>query len=385
MMRSIFPPCLRLSLLAAPIAILSLATVASAEIFDSAASCNVDQLRKDIANGADPNSKDGDGNSVLHWAARNAGFPCVEELLKHKVKLEVRNSDGETALMKAAISSNADDGAPARTVKLLLDAGADAKIPNRFGYSPLFALVVYGNGATLLFDPDLLKPDPVTGIPPYRDREFEVARLLLDHGADPSEVDGLQQSLIQFAVEKRAPALIDLLVSYGASLSVTTPQDNRSLLHVAAMNDRFFTVPYLLKKGLDINAKDADGGTPLMLAIANDNLRSAKILLDAGADKEATDAEGFTPLLYAAAKQKFGAMELLLNGGADINAKTTKSGATALHYAANKGWREGVELLLSRHANTKIENILGLTAADLARERRHSDVADLIDNNGKIR
>ncbi|MCR4264900.1 ankyrin repeat domain-containing protein [Nitratireductor sp. ZSWI3] len=352
-------------------------TGAFADIFEAAATCEADQLRAEIASGADPKAVDEEGNTVLHWAARNGGDACVELLLEQEPDLDARNDDGETPLMKAAISSASAEGA-LRSVQLLIDAGADASAPNKFGYSPLFALVVYGGGMTMVLDPALLEPDSKTGIPPHRDAEYDVAKLLLEHGADPNEIDDHGQSLMQFAVERRTPALIDLLVSHGGDLTVKKPPHDRSMLHTAAQNDRVVNIPYLLKQGLAIDGKDANGGTPLMLAAANGKLEATKTLLDAGADTEARDKRGFTPLIFAASEQHLDIVKALVEAGANPNARTSESGNTALQYAAHSGWLEGVKFLLINGADPLITNIQGTTARDFALRQGHTEVADLL-------
>ncbi|UXN75995.1 ankyrin repeat domain-containing protein (plasmid) [Devosia sp. A8/3-2] len=267
---------------------------ARADIIDAAATCDPAQLRAELAAGSDANAVDEDGNTVLHWAARNSGDACVEILNEHVLDLDARNNDGETALMKAAISSVSEQGA-LRSVQLLIDAGADPSIPNRFGYSPLFAPVVYGSGMMLMIPPSELQLDPETGIPPFKDIEYEMAKLLLDNGANPNEFDTHGQPLIQFAVEQRTPALIDLLVSRGADLTVLAPPKDHSMLHIAALRDRAINIPYLLKQGLDIDGRNALGATPLMLAAANSSMKSMSALLEAGADTDVADNEGITP------------------------------------------------------------------------------------------
>lgn len=59
-----------------------------------------------------------------------------------------------------------------------------------------------------------------------------------------------------------------------------------------------------LKKGLDPNIRDANGGTALHWAAARGNPEIVTLLLEAGADRTAADGEGRTPLDVARARGK---------------------------------------------------------------------------------
>ena len=55
----------------------------------------------------------------------------------------------------------------------------------------------------------------------------------------------------------------------------------------------------LLAKGADVNAKDDDGGTPLLIAVTLGNKEIAELLIANGADVNVKDKHGGTPLDWA--------------------------------------------------------------------------------------
>ena len=74
-----------------------------------------------------------------------------------------------------------------------------------------------------------------------------------------------------------------------------------------------------------------------------------------------------------------------LDAGADVNAKG-KYGRTPLHYAATRGLKKIIELLIARGAdvNTKIEvgDYKGQTPLDGAIQWNHTEIADLLRKHG---
>jgi len=69
---------------------------------------------------------------------------------------------------------------------------------------------------------------------------------------------------------------------------------------VATMNGTYDILKILLQNGVDVNAKDHDGRTALMLAASSpDDVSSVKLLLSHGADPVLKDKDGHTALDYA--------------------------------------------------------------------------------------
>lgn len=75
--------------------------------------------------------------------------------------------------------------------------------------------------------------------------------------------------------------------------------DNRTLLHWACDRGQSNIVEFLLEKGIDANAKDADLLTPLHYAVQCGYLNIVKVLLSCGADPKQTDIDGETPMDFA--------------------------------------------------------------------------------------
>ncbi len=70
----------------------------------------------------------------------------------------------------------------------------------------------------------------------------------------------------------------------------------------------------LIKKGADVNAKNNDGETALMLASLNGNFEAANLLIEKGADVNAKSNKGKTALEYSFLDTRMA--ELLRKAGA---------------------------------------------------------------------
>jgi len=93
--------------------------------------CDAERIKKLLEEGADPNIRDGDGNTPLHFAASKGCAEVAKLLLRHGADPNAQDKNGETPLHVAASEGHVD------VVRLLLEHGADPSIRNKDGKSPL--------------------------------------------------------------------------------------------------------------------------------------------------------------------------------------------------------------------------------------------------------
>src|SRR5262245_13409137 len=96
-------------------------------------------------------------------------------------------------------------------------------------------------------------------------------------------------------------------------------------IHNAAGYGSSKEVSRFLKKGASVDARDAEGGTPLGRAARFDHLEVAELLVANGASIEQQDDLGRTPLHLAAALGSESVLRYLIGNRANIEA-TEKRG-----------------------------------------------------------
>ena len=132
----------------------------------------------------------------------------------------------------------------------------------------------------------------------------------------------------------------------------------------------------LLTAGVDPDQRSADGFSPLQLALFFDAPAAAALLLRAGADvaTAATHPMQVAAIHAAAASPTGAGVVLAVAVGADVNA-VQQGGFTPLHEAAHRGDAAMAELLLAAGADPGRRDDQGRSAADLAEEGDHPELA----------
>lgn len=263
--------------------------------------------------------------------SEQAFIDCIDQGDLRAVKLFLRagidpntsDEDGNTALMHAV------DKRHAEIIDLLLKAKANVNKGAKDGGTALSWAVGQGN--------------------------LELVRLLLDHGADPQTV----VSAFLAAAHDGEAKLMILLTERGVPLNEVGSEALLDATHnVAVVSDQKQNeaVTFLLSRGVDVNTKDKEGWTPLMMA-ANDS--------------------NSMPLV----------LRTLLDHGANVNAQCICSGWlaggwTALMLAAYGGHDDIVKILVAKPSNVNLKNNEGRTALAVASDRGHADVVRTLLANG---
>ncbi len=244
----------------------------------------------------------------LASAAKNKDKAGVRTLLGGRVDVNAPDVEGMTALHWAAHWDDLD------TAKLLLRAGARAKVANRYGVTPLHEAAALGSTAMI--------------------------EALLKAGADANATRGEGETPLMAAARTGNVDAVRMLLTFGAAVNAREEWRGQTALIYAAAENHAPVVKLLIELKADVNGRTAqyefpkltggnggiihdrpEGGlTPLFVAARQGALESALLLVDAGAELNATEPQyGFTPMQTAIFNGHYDLAARLIEKGADVN------------------------------------------------------------------
>jgi uncharacterized protein len=256
-------------------------------------------------------------------ATKQGNRATVRALLKEKVPVNATATDGTTALHWAARGDDIE------SAKLLLQAGSDVRLADRYGITPLRLAAENGSAAMIEI---LLKAgaDPNTTLPTGETVLMTAAHtgkpdavsMLLTHGAKPNERENrFGETAMMWAAAENNASAIRVLADGSGDLNAKSKLTDFPEF-------RFIT------SGMVITALPKGGWTPLMYAARQGSVDAAKALLEAGANPNLTDPDGTTAVVIAIINAHFDLAAMMAEKGVDLNVADS-SGMTALYAAVD--------------------------------------------------
>ncbi len=186
--------------------------------------------------------------------------------------------------------------------KLMLEKGADPNYVDEKDLRPLF----YTGFDTFA---EAVAMTPAQRIEFYV-RKQEVFAMLIEKGADVNAVtthnDGAMQTPIlssAFNGSGLNPEIMKLLIDSGAEVNVVSGWGGKTPLHLVVENHSWKAAGYLIEAGIDVTATMPDGKTALQLALAQDeellsvSLQLFKVLLGASKSRNPSEESLYQQLL----------------------------------------------------------------------------------------
>ena len=208
----------------------------------------------------------------------------------------------------------------------------------------------------------------------------EAVRLLLNKGhAQVDAVNDAGETPLVKASENGHIAVVEMLLDIGgANINVKDSIGNIAALNGAILKGDNAMVHFLISRGIDVNAADESGGTPLLLAALEGHLESVVNLIEAGAAIDAAVSNGYTSLSFAVEYGHEEIVKILLDKGAMVNVAAGDENLTPLMISAQRGYLGIAQLLVDHNADVDAVNSEGDTALHLAAYEGHLGIVQLL-------
>ncbi|XP_022777993.1 ankyrin repeat and EF-hand domain-containing protein 1-like, partial [Stylophora pistillata] len=311
-------------------------------LIHAAVNCNFQAVKGLIKRGADPSLMDKGGWIALHFAAQGGNTDFIDLIHAHLPDIESKTAEGHTPLMVAAFTGKL------HAVKWFLEKGENVTCVDNRRWHMLHFAAQGGNTDVIdlihTFWPDI-ESNTAEGYIPLMvaalTGKLHAVKWFLEKGPNVTCVDNRRWNMLHFAAEGGDTDVIDLIRTH---------------------------LP-------DIESKETNGNTPLMVAALKGKLHAVKRLLEKGANVTCVNDRRWNMLHCAVRSSNPDVIDLILTHVPDIESKAA-NGATSLVIAVRCGKLQGVKHL-ERGANPLSKDNDGQDSLYLA-SSRGSDVLDLL-------
>jgi ankyrin repeat protein len=300
------------------------------ELIKAAWDNDVAHARQLVQAGADVNYEDDTQQSAYLIAASEGYVDLLDLALRNGAKVNAKDSYNGTALIRAAERGHAD------IVGRLVQAGIDLDHVNNLGWTALQEAVVLGDDG----------PDAA-----------DTVRVLVAAGVDISIEAGRDGKTAGEHAEERG---FDAIVSTLRTASAEVADADQQLLRAASSGDSD-SAAAALRGGADLETRDTNRRTPLLLAVTDDHLETARLLVHLGADPDALDGQHDTPWLVTGVTGSVPMAELLLTVDPDLTVRNRYGGLSIIP-ASERGHADYVERVARTEIDIDHVNDLGWTA-----------------------
>ncbi|XP_067012407.2 protein phosphatase 1 regulatory subunit 12A isoform X2 [Anabrus simplex] len=196
------------------------------------------------------------------------------------------------------------------------------------------------------------------------------------------------------------------LLQQGADIN-TANVDGLTALHQLCIDDNLDMVEFLVEHGADVNRGDNEGWTPLHATVSCGFVSIAKYLIEHGANVAAVNNDAELPVDLAETDEMEDMLRQVLNshgidcdearneeermmladakewlnGGESRDVPHPKTGATALHVAAAKGYIKVIRVLLQAGADINVQDYDGWTPLHAAAYWVQKEACELLVEN----
>ncbi|XP_067653211.1 serine/threonine-protein phosphatase 6 regulatory ankyrin repeat subunit B-like [Haliotis asinina] len=285
--------------------------------------------------GADISKEDDDGENILHVSCQGGNVDIVKYVLKHNV-LYINSTDdkGIAPLLLAAGYGNK------LVFHFLIERGADTFTKDSTNRNVLH-WACRGGSVKIV--------------------NYIITQNIVDiNGSDDNNMTALLLAAYHGKID-----VFRLLIEKGAN-TLAVNQKSRNSLHLSCIGGHVDTVKYVLNQtSVDINSKDCEKMTPVLLAAYHGKRELFDVLVKNGADLSVIDEDGDNILHWACRGGNVKIVTyILMQNIVDINCKGDEE-MTPVLIAADHGKKDAFDILVKRGGDLSVidedrDNILHL-------------------------
>lgn len=306
--------------------------------------------------GVDINATDKKGNNILFYAAKRGNINLMKKYVAQGFDYKKTNDDGENIVLYASHGARGYSN-PLEVYEYLYSLGLDLNKVNQKGET---ALQLVARGA----------------------KDQKIIDFFIAHGADVTKQDDKGNTAFLNAVQGNNLSVVEKLISTVKNINQKNA-DGHSALVLATKNINLEIFNFLVNNGADVQVVDADKNNLFYYLFNVYNRRNAKnfdpfvnTLKKAGVSFKNASANN-SPLHIAIAKGDQKLINTALELGAEINQKNNE-GLTPLHLAAMKAKSPRLlKMLLNKGADKTAVTDFDESAFDLAKENELLKGADI--------
>ena len=208
----------------------------------------------------------------------------------------------------------------------------------------------------------------------------EAINVLLNARADPTISDYEDYTCLHHGGCSKEN--LQAMIHHGADVNATNKNNITPLMH-ACENGDIDAINILLNAGADPNIADVHGYTALHDAVEGFcSTESLRAIIDHGADVNARNNNSVTAIMIACYKGNTDAISVLLKAGADLN-MTDGNGASCIHHVVGEGFTKAMlETVINHGADVNLTNNNNATALMIACLNSNVDAINVLLNAG---
>ncbi|KAJ5080476.1 ankyrin repeat family protein [Anaeramoeba ignava] len=317
-----------------------------------------------LYSGANPNEKDKNGDAPIHICTNSNISTLLEIFSQIKADFNIQDSQNNTALHIAASKNNL------KLISLLLSNGADPNIKGFEEDSPVHALV---KGLWILNQKMMKKSIPTS---------HEIIQELINFGCDLNSKNNQGLRPLDFLIRNKMDSVVEMFLQF-KEVSLEADHEGNSLFHLCILYNQNPDIFQMIEKaGLDIQKVDSKENGLLSTAVLSRKIQFIKYLISRECDTNNLNERGDNLLHVAVRGGDPETISFVLQLNAfEVNQKD-KDGLAPIHIAAQNGFMNSCDVLLSHGADINILTNNGEGVAELAIQNVHKKTTAFLLSRG---